>query len=189
MQILQDALNATDGPCEKEAIAKCKAAKDPGILISFWLGIERSKQLLGMEGSALDVNAMIKKARAICAPAAYEADAQIPSAPSGITVRGLVCSLAEPFSVRLTGDYIGRIKFTPSSEEAGTWEFKGHVGNAPFGANGSGSYTVAMDDTGLATSIDFEFASTIHIPVVGDQSGSEAAQIGLTATAPCAEQQ
>lgn len=187
-QILQDALNATDGPCEKEAIKKCKAAKDPGILIAFWLGLERQRQLLGSEGSGLDVNAMITKARAMCAPSAYDADGQLPSAPSGIVMKGHICSLAEPFSVRLSGDLVGRMKFTPTSEEAGTWTFSGRLTAVPWGSDGSGSYTVSSDGAGLATSLDFEFVNTTHSPL-GSKTGSGPGTIALTATAPCAEQQ
>lgn len=187
-QILQDATSTSGGPCEEEAIAKCKAAKDPGILIAYWLEIERSRQLLGSEGAGYDVNSLIKKARGICAPSAYQADGQLPSAPAGITMTGLICSLSEPFSVRLTGDLIGRMKFTPSSDEAGTWVFKGRVGNAPFSSKGSGDYTVAADETGLATALDFVFENTITTPL-GSRSGSGPGQITLAATAPCAEQQ
>jgi hypothetical protein len=99
---------------------ECRAAKDPGILIRYWLGIDRQKQLLGSEGSGLDVNSMIKKARAICAPSAYEANAPVPSAPSGISVAGLICSSGEPFSLKMDGDFIGRMRFTPSSDQAGS---------------------------------------------------------------------
>ena len=187
-QILQDALNATDGPCEKEAIRKCKAARDPGILIAFWLDIERSRQLLGSQGAEFDVNSMIKKARAICAPSAYDADGQLPSAPSGIVMKGHICSLAEPFSVRLSGDLVGRMKFTPTSEEAGTWTFSGRLTAVPWGSDGSGSYTVSSDGAGLATSLDFEFVNTTHSPL-GSKTGSGPGTIALTATAPCAEQQ
>lgn len=190
MDFLNDVLSKNGGPCEKEAIEKCKAAKDPGILLSFWLGLERQRQLLGSEGAGFDLPALIKKARAICAPKAYEASGTLPSAPAGIEISGLICSLAEPFSLKMDGDLIGRMKFTPSSDQAGSLTYKARVSNAPFKSDGTGDYTVAYDDTqALATKIDVDVRGVIHIPVVGDTQGGGPGTITLTPTEPCAEQQ
>jgi hypothetical protein len=187
MQILNDAVASDGGPCEEEAIRQCKAAKDPGILIAYWLGMERTRQLLGNEGSGLDITSIIKKARDICAPAAYEAFEQLPSAPSGTTVQGLICSLAEPFTVRWTGDYTGRMRFTPSSKDGGNYTFKANAGLIKL--NGAGPYTVVYDSTGLATSIDFDFVTTMTVPNVSSETTSEFWSLKLTPAAPCAEQQ
>lgn len=185
MQILNDALNASNSPCEKEAIEKCKKAKDPSILISYWLGIERQKQLLGSEGAGFDLQGLIDKAIAICDPRAYEATASIPSAPSGITLKGTICALDKPFNVTASGDYVGTMAFAPRGKDGGHWEFDGVVGNAPFSVDGSGAYTVTLQEDRKAGSIDLNFKTTIHIPSVGSRSGGGPVAISLKATSPC----
>lgn len=185
--ILTDALDSAGGnACEREAIEKCKAARDPGILIAFWLGVERQRQLLGAgEGGEFDAGKTIRKARAICAPVSYETYVEVPSLPSGISIEGTICSLSEPFTLQVSGDYKGKMRFAPADDESGEWSFKGKVFNAPLGAEGSGSYTVASDDQAVPVSIDFDFVTTISIPLVGDQTGGGPVSLPLLALAPC----
>jgi hypothetical protein len=185
-QIITDALNAKNSPCEREAIEKCKAARDPGILIAFWIGVERQRQLLGAsDGDASTIRDIVRRARAICAPVSYETFVEVPSVPSGITIEGVICSLTEPFTLQVSGDYKGKLRFTPSSDTAGEWSFKGKVFNAPLSAEGSGSYTVVEDDQAVPQSIDFDFITTISIPAVGDQTGGGPVSMPLLALAAC----
>lgn len=41
---LPEILALTLNPCEKDAVERCKAAKDPGILIAYWVGANRQAE-------------------------------------------------------------------------------------------------------------------------------------------------
>lgn len=185
--ILVDALSTDDGPCEKEAIEACRSAKDPGILLTFWLGRERQRQLLGVTDGGPALGDLEKRARRICLPQpAFEISGTVESQPSGITLAGNTCSLTAPFRVQTNGDIIGTIRFRPRDETGGSWSYRGVVGNAPeLSVDGSGSYTVDLAEDDRSGTIDFDFRLTVRIPVVGDQTNGAPASLGLTAIEPC----
>ena len=180
-------LKGGEAKCEQEAIAACKAAKDPTPLIRFWLGRARQRALLGApeDGSPLE---SLKAARKICIGAqAWEIHGDVPSKPSGMTLDGNACSLEEPFRVQTNGGLIGTLVFTPESAEAGRWSYRGVVGNTPeLPVDGSGRYTAREADDGGSGEIQVpEFRLTIHIPVLGDRTNSAPLSLRLTPTSPC----
>ena len=59
-----EVFEAVIGPCHKDAVARCKAAKDPGILIGFWTEANR------LMPGRFDVDTT--KAELICDPKAYQ---------------------------------------------------------------------------------------------------------------------
>jgi hypothetical protein len=184
-RIVEQALG-DGGPCEREAIEKCKAAEDPSILVTFLLGRDRQRQLLGLE-STLSLNETLSRARQICLPAkAYEIHAEIDSKPSGMTLDGFACSLAEPFRLRSNGDLVGTLIFRPRDEAGGSWTYKGVVGNTPeFGVDGSGSYSVNLAEDGQTGTIEIDLQLTIHIPMVGPQAGGGRESLPMVAMEPC----
>lgn len=184
--VMNQALTAADGPCEKEAIAQCKAARDPAILMTFWIGRARQRTLLGMPDDTA-LGEMLKSARKICIGAqAWEIHGKVPSIPGGTTLDGDACSLEEPFRVRSNDDLIGTMMFTPENAQGGRWSYHGVVGNTPeFAVDGSGRYTASEAEDGQGGEIHFDWRLTVHIPVVGDQTSSLPVTLTLTPAAPC----
>lgn len=122
-----------------------------------------------------------------CDKQSYAISGQIPSAPSGITLKGTACSLEKRFTVETAGDFIGSFSFRPNRETGGTYAYKGRVGNAPLSVTGSGAYTVTLSGDASTASLDFTFNSTIHIPNAGPQSRSGPVHLDLKAIAPCSD--
>lgn len=137
-------------PCEKEAIEQCKAARDPAVLMQFWVGVDRQAQLLGApDPFPLD----LEKAQAICDPKAYV----IVGGLQDFQVSQRVCNIMESFT--LTSD-VGRMKM--SGGLTGTYSFGG-----VFASTYTGTYR-------------FSFPDGMDKPgtLVGTGSGSVAGQAG-----------
>ncbi|MCK6535402.1 MAG: hypothetical protein L6Q84_20710 [Polyangiaceae bacterium] len=117
------------GPCEKEAIRACKAAKDPAILVQYWLGADRTMTLVG---GALPyaTTGMLERAQAICDPQAY----QVVGGLQDWKVNQKVCNVQEPF-VLSTG--AGTMKL--SGGMSGTYSFGG-----VFASQYTGTYTITF---------------------------------------------
>jgi hypothetical protein len=111
----------------------------------------------------------------------FQVSGSFPFEPTTLDFSGTACPISEPFTVKLTGAYLGTMTFTPDSATAGTWRLKGKVFNAPFKVKGSGDYTVALAGDGSGGTIDMDFVSTIVIPVVGNQTGGRPVSLKLTA--------
>ena len=111
----------------------------------------------------------------------FQVSGSIPFDPTTLDFSGRACPISEPFTVKLTGAYLGTMTFTPDSATSGTWRLKGKVFNAPFKVKGSGDYTVTLADDGSGGTLDMEFVSTIVIPVVGDQTGGRPVSLKLSA--------
>ena len=185
--ILGQALSRNGDACEKEAIAQCKAAKDPSILMRFWVGRARQRALLGYADSGFDPQESAKRARKICiGEQAWEIHGTVDSKPGGITLDGNACSLEEPFRVRSNGDLIGTIVFTPKGAENGRWRYDGVVGNTPeLRVDGSGDYTASEDESGESGEIQLDWRLTIHIPMIGNRTNGSNVTLKLTPAAPC----
>lgn len=110
----------------------------------------------------------------------FQVSGSFPFEPTTLDFSGSACPIIEPFTVKLTGAYLGTMTFTPDSATAGTWRLKGKVFNAPFKVKGSGDYTVTLADDGSGGTLDMEFVSTIVIPVVGNQTGGRPVTLTLT---------
>jgi hypothetical protein len=123
--------------CLEEAITKCKAAKDPSILVQFWFGINRQVQLLGQSDIApSDVNEAIK----ICTPT-YTAT----GGGGDMTVSGTVADITKTFT--LNGVFPGAsvtFAFFPDGESGGSYTYKGSGGGVQL--SGQGTYTVDDSD-------------------------------------------
>ncbi len=123
--------------CLEEAITKCKAAKDPSILVQFWFGMNRQVQLLGQSDIApSDVNEAIK----ICTPT-YTAT----GGGGDMTVSGTVADITKTFT--LNGIFPGAsvtFAFFPDGESGGSYTYKGSGGGVQF--SGQGTYTVDDSD-------------------------------------------
>ena len=124
---LEDVIKLPLKPCEKEAIAACKAARDPGILVQNWLGVNRTMELLG-GAQPYPSSGMLERAQAICDPQAY----QVVGGLQDWKVNQKVCNLQAPF-VLSTG--AGTMKF--SGGLSGTYTFGG-----VFVSQYSGTYTI-----------------------------------------------
>ena len=135
---LGEVLTLGDAPCEKEAIQQCKAAKDPSILVRYWLGAERTRQLLGMD-SGLDLSTMVERAKAICLPHSYTAE----GGADDFVGTGTICDLAKPFTIAGSGV---TVQFTPTSETAGTYDYTGSAADVTLA--GSGTYTASVTESG-----------------------------------------
>lgn len=135
---LTSVLTLGDAPCEKEAIAACKAAKDPSILIKYWLGAERTRQLLGME-SSFDLSTMVERAKSICLPHSYTAE----GGADEFVGTGTICDLAKPFTIAGSGV---TVEFTPTSDTAGSYSYTGAADGVTM--SGSGTYTATVSDQG-----------------------------------------
>lgn len=140
------------GPCEKEAVQACRAAKDASVLVKFWLGADRNSALLG-GADLFSVDGMQERAQMICEPQAY----QLSGGLEDWQVNAPVCNIMEPFT--LSSD-IGTMKF--SGGLTGTYTFGGVMNS-----NYTGTYT-------------FTFPNGPKAPgkLVGGGSGSIAGQAG-----------
>jgi hypothetical protein len=115
-----EVFEAVIGPCHKDAVARCKAAKDPGILIGFWTEADRL--------SPGRFNVDTTKAELTCDPKAY----RFVGGLDDFKVAQVVCNVMEPFT--LDSD-IGSM--TASGGLTGTYEFEGD-----FDAHYSGTYSI-----------------------------------------------
>jgi len=125
---LLEVYEAVIGPCEKDAVARCKAARDPGILIGFWT--EANRMVPGR--FAVDTT----KAELICDPQMY----RIVGGLQDFQVDQTVCSIVEPFTLKSPG--IGTLK--ASGGLNGTYTFKGK-----FNATYTGTYRIRFPDGAL----------------------------------------
>jgi hypothetical protein len=80
---------------------------------------------------------------------------------------------------------IGTITFTPSDDSSGTVTFKGKVGNAPLKMSGKGKYTINIPPDSDSGTLDWNWAVTIYIPVIGAKTTTGPASITMTPIAPC----
>lgn len=151
-----DALQELDGgACEREAIQQCKDAQDPGILIAFWLGENRQRQLIGLDARH-DVATIEADARQLCDAAhGFTVDpvsntfegSEAWGAPAGLF--GPICDPSQPFTLKDgESDADGVATFTPDSTGmAGTVEYEAHQSIRE--ATSSGTYTIETNgDTG-----------------------------------------
>jgi hypothetical protein len=169
---LAGVLSLGDAPCEKEAIDACKAAKDPSILIRYWLGAERTRQLLGME-SNFDLSTMVERAKAICLPHSYTAE----GGADDFHGTGTICDLSKPFTIAGSGV---NVVFTPTSDTAGSYDYTGSAAGVTL--YGSGTYTASATDQG--GTITASGSGSVETPLgVFSNDGTET--YNLTAIDPC----
>jgi hypothetical protein len=119
--------------CEEEAITKCKAAKDPSILMTFWLSVNRTMQLLGADDIA-PMDPDLARSRCATAYSALGSD-------QGGTQSGTIADLSQPFTLEYTGLMSGATTFTPTDDRSGTFVFA--LSGGGFGGGGDGTYTIA----------------------------------------------
>jgi hypothetical protein len=169
---LEQALKLGLKACEDEAIEKCKAAKDPSILVSFWLGANQQAQLLG-QPPPFSTSNVEQRARDICDPHAYEASGGLDEFQG----TGTICSLTQPFTI--TGDGVTHT-FTPTSDKGGTYRYVGSMSG--FSVKGSGTYKVNVDDKG--GTLTSSFRGSVKTPM-GWKSNGGAEEYTLTAIDPC----
>ena len=118
---LAEVFEAVIGPCHKDAVARCKAAKDPAILLGFWT--EANRMLPGK--FAIDTT----KAEMICDPQMY----RVVGGLQDFHVDHTVCSIVEPFKLKSPG--VGTMK--ASGGLSGTYTFGGK-----FASNYTGTYRI-----------------------------------------------
>jgi hypothetical protein len=122
---LGEVYEAVIGPCHKDAVARCKAAKDPGILIGFWTEANR------LMPGRFDVDTT--KAELTCDPQMY----RVVGGLQDFQVDQRVCSIVEPFTLRSPG--VGALK--ASGGLNGTYTFKGE-----FNSTYTGTYRIRFPD-------------------------------------------
>ena len=111
-------------PCEKEAVARCRAARDPSVLLDFWIGVNH--QVAGT--FVVDRH----KAELICDPRAY----RVVGGLEDFQVDETVCDVTKPFT--LSSD-IGTLE--ASGGLSGTYTFSGDFVSAY-----SGTYRITFPD-------------------------------------------
>ncbi|MBI5871288.1 MAG: hypothetical protein HZB44_10125 [Actinobacteria bacterium] len=165
--------------CEEEAIKKCKAKKDPSILIAFWLGAERQRQLLGIS-SGPDLENMVEKAKSICL-ARYQA-----TGGSKMKMSGLICDLEKPFKLTGAGQngITYQFSFTPSGPKSGRMTYEG--GGSGCVESGEGSYTVKLSGDSKTGTITSNISGNITCPLVNENfSDSESFDIAPPPPGSC----
>jgi hypothetical protein len=115
----------------------------------------------------------------------YDLKGSIATAPGGTRITGQTCDVTKPFTAESSGDMIGTITFTPTSDVAGTVGFTGMVGNAPFKLTGKGTYTVNVPPGSDSGTLDWKWAVTISIPKIGSKTNPGVASIAMTPAAGC----
>jgi hypothetical protein len=165
--------------CEKEAIERCQKAKDPTILVTFWIGAERQAALLGAQSKVNDSD-MGAEARKICGTPGYEADGFVESAPAGTTISGRIKDLSEPFRLKTSGDIVGTIDFTPDGPDAGTLTSKGAFPGVPVKLKGTGTYTVTLEPDGKTGTLTMQWQLTGFVAGTS-AGGSGPVDVTLTA--------
>jgi hypothetical protein len=109
------AMHARYQQCEEEAIAACKEAKDPAILIEFWLAMARQ---FGLEvGNAATLQ---ERAEQICAGPDYRVDKTVTATQMNVT-----------FTIQYTGTKCDGVAGTWTIESSGT--LSGYGGTAAIG--------------------------------------------------------
>ena len=137
-----DTVLANYSSCEEEAIARCKAAEDPGILLRYWLDLDRLRQLLGQPAGSAGLGDLVTRANKICKPVTYAAS----GGGSGGVVSGTVADVAAPFTLDVSfagGSAV--LSFAPTDERGGAYSYEGSL------VSGGGSYTIAGDEGGPLT--------------------------------------
>jgi hypothetical protein len=147
LKTLQDGVRtmlAGGDECEKRTIELCRSRRDPKVLLRYWLGLERTRNLMGFNAGSdsLVLGDAIERAKKLCR-GSYSAKG---TAPGG-TITGVVRDLGKPFTLTatLTGGS-GAFRFLPADDSSGSWEFTGGGGGAV--QTGSGRYTTTGEDPG-----------------------------------------
>lgn len=125
-------LAIADAPCEKEAIERCKAAKDPGILVKHWADRDRRRSMVGVAAGSESSTDRLHKAEAICDPQAYRITGEL----EDWQVDQTVCNIMEPFTM---SSEIGTMKL--SGGLSGSYSFGG-----VFASAYTGTHTVTFPD-------------------------------------------
>jgi len=115
----------------------------------------------------------------------YDLQGSIATAPGGTTITGQTCDVTKPFTAESSGDMVGTISFTPTSDVAGKVGFTGRVGNAPFKLTGRGTYTVNVPSGADSGTLDWKWSVTISIPRIGSKTNPGKASISMTPAAGC----
>jgi len=114
----------------------------------------------------------------------YDLNGSIATAPGGTRVAGQTCDVTKPFTAETTGDMLGTITFTPTSDTAGTLSYAGRVFNAPFKLSGSGKYTVNVPAGADTGTLDWKWSVTLSTPL-GSRTNGGKASIAMAPAAGC----
>ena len=114
----------------------------------------------------------------------YALNGSIPTAPGGTQITGATCDVTKPFTAESSGDMIGTITFTPTSDVAGTLTFAGRVGNAPLKITGKGKYTVNVPAGADSGTLDWTWSVTTYTPL-GNKTGRGPVSLAMTPSASC----
>ena len=105
-------------PCEKEAIAKCRAAKDPSILVAFWKSANTT-----LPGSfVVDTT----RADLVCDPKAYRVVGGLQS----FQVDQRVCDVMKPFALESDIGTMSLSRATSTRSTAGRTRSRSRTGRA-----------------------------------------------------------
>ena len=129
--------------CEKKAIKQCQAADDPAVLFSFWLGVIRQQQLLGVESNTLPDGSEASTDRATRLCVSFDMTGEV----GPVTLKGHVEDIRKPWVVTVTApDSTGTATVTPTSARGG--KIQGTSQGQGLAIVTSGSYTLTKTDTG-----------------------------------------
>lgn len=139
-------LTADFADCEREKIRACKAARDPSILVAFWVTHAHKLAVIGFE-SSMNPIALLERARAICEPQRYSAS----GGGGGMAASGEIGDLTRPFTLTGSGDgFAITMTYLPAEDgRSGTMSYEG--GGSGVAMSGSSTYTVSGEEGGPLT--------------------------------------
>jgi hypothetical protein len=136
-------LTADYADCEREKIRACKSARDPSILVAFWVTHAHKLAVVGFETSMNPIE-LLTKAKAICEPQRYTAS----GGGGGMTASGEVGDITRPFTLTGSGDgFAITMTYLPAEDgRSGTMTYEG--GGSGVAMSGSSTYTVGGEEGG-----------------------------------------
>jgi hypothetical protein len=98
-----------------------------------------------------------------------------------VSLDGVACDLAKPFTLKFTRGMRGTMTFTPKTARAGSMTYSGTLTNAPMTANGKGPYTIELDSSGAKGTLTY----TQSGQVVGGGASTSTWKLTMVAAPAC----
>jgi hypothetical protein len=98
-----------------------------------------------------------------------------------VSLDGVACDLAKPFTLKFTRGMRGTMTFIPKTARAGSMTYSGTLTNAPMTANGKGPYTIELDSSGAKGTLTY----TQSGQVVGGGASTSTWKLTMVAAPAC----
>jgi hypothetical protein len=146
---------AMDKKCEADAIAACKEAHDPQILINYWINAYTFLAPAGIKTAGRTLARDIERAKKICS-AGYT----VTGGGGEIVITGAIDDVSKPFL--LEGSFTGGsaiFSYTPADEHTGSYTING--GGSGAVVTGSGAYVI--EDAGDTLTLTQNSSSCVSV--------------------------